>query len=202
MSPRKLRIRLLRIAFVPIVFIAIFVRPDWALESSMAFIMEASGFIFLLAGLLIRIWCTFYIGGQKSKELITNGPYSLCRNPLYIGTFILAIGVGLSFENLIMLALVPAIILPVHMIVIRMEETHLERIFSEQYRMYRQKVPRFWPNLSNYNSPDPLTVNVNAIRRITMDTVGILLLPWIEDLLEVLHHNEVIPVLWYFPKLI
>lgn len=198
MTPRKLRLRLLRLAFVPIIFIAVFVRPDWPLESPVAFIMEASGFLFLLAGLLIRIWCTFYIGGQKSKELITAGPYSICRNPLYIGTFILTIGVGLSFENLLMLALVPVIIVPVHLIVIRMEETHLEQIFGEEYQMYRQKAPRLWPNFSNYNSPDPLTVNVRAIWRITLDTVGILLIPWIEDLLEVLHYHGIVPVLWDF----
>lgn len=201
MPPRKLRLNLLRLAFVPIVFIAFFVRPNWPLESPVAFIMEAGGFLFLLAGLIVRIWCTFYIGGQKSKELITAGPYSLCRNPLYVGTFILAVGVGMTFENLIMLALVPAIILPVHLIVIRMEETHLEHIFGDEYRRYKQKVPRFWPNFSNYTSPDPLTVNVHAIWRITMDTVGILLLPWIEDLLEVLHHHGIVPVLWYFPSI-
>jgi len=199
MSPRKLRLRLLRLAFVPVIFIAIFVRPDWPLESPMGFILEASGFLFLLAGLLIRIWCTFYIGGQKSKEIIMDGPYSLCRNPLYVGTFILAIGVGLTFENLLMVALVPAIIIPVHMIVVRMEENHLEQIFGERYRIYKRKVPGFWPKFSHYQSPDSLTVNVHAIWRITTDTVGILLLPWIEDLLEVLHHHGIIPVLWNFP---
>jgi len=199
MTLRKLRVNLLRLAFVPMVFVAIFVRPNLSLESSIAFIMEASGFLFLLAGLLIRIWCTFYIGGKKSKELITIGPYSLCRNPLYIGTLILVIGIGLSFENLIILTLIPAIILPVHLIVVWMEEVHLERVFGEDYRMYKQKVPKFWPNFSNYNSPDPLTVNVHAIWRITRDTIGILLLPWIEDLLEVLHHHDIVPVLWHFP---
>jgi len=199
MSIRKLRLHLLRLAFAPVVFIAIFVRPSWSIESTAAFVIEACGYLFLLSGLLIRIWCTFYIGGQKSKELVSYGPYSLCRNPLYMGTFILSIGAALCFENLLMLLLVPAIIVPVHTIVTRMEEIHLEHVFGEQYLSYKQKVPRFWPNFSNYNSPDSLNVNVHAIQRIAADTLGVLLLPEIEDLLEVLHHHGIVPVLWYFP---
>jgi len=198
MSLRKLRIALLRLVFVPIVFVAIFIRPSWSLESTIAFVVELGGYLFLLAGLVIRIWCTFYIGSRKSKELIAEGPYSICRNPLYIGSFLLAIGAGLCFENLLILILVPAIIIPIHIIAARMEETHLESKFGEQYQMYKQKVPRFRPRFSNYKSPDMIEVNVHSIRRIAVDTVGVLLLPEIEDLLELLHEHGVIPVLWHF----
>ena len=193
------RLPLLRLAFVPIIFIAIFIRPSWSLESTTAFVMEFGGYLFLLAGLVIRIWCIFYIGNRKSKEVVTTGPYSICRNPLYIGTFLLAIGVGLCFENLLMLIFVPIIIIPVHIITTRMEEAHLEAKFGEQYRTYKQKVSRFWPHFSNYSSSDIIEVDVYSIRRIAMDTVGVLLLPQIEDLLELLHENRIIPVLWHFP---
>ena len=184
---------------MPVIFVAFFVRPSWSLESTIGFDMEFGGYLFLLAGLVIRIWCSFYIGSRKSKEIIAEGPYSICRNPLYIGSFLLALGAGLCFENLLMLLLVPAIIIPVHIIAARMEETHLESRFGEQYLVYKQKVPRFWPRFSNYNSPDMLEVNVHSIRRIAIDTVGVLLLPEIEDLLELLHEHGVIPVLWHFP---
>ncbi len=194
---RKLRIHLLQIAFIPIIFIAVFVRPSWSLESSTAFLLELTGYLFLLGGLSIRIWCIFYIGNRKSKELITTGPYSICRNPLYIGTFLLAMGIGLCFENVLILLMVSALIIPVHIITVRMEETKLESKFGEEYRMYKKKVPMFWPRLSNYNSPDMITVHVRAIIRIAMDTVGVLLVPEIEDLLELLHEHNIIPVLWH-----
>ena len=42
-------------------------------------------------------------------------------------------------------------------------------------------------------------MNVRSIRRIAVDTVGILLLPEVEDLLELLHEQGVIPVLWHLP---
>ncbi|MBW2596855.1 MAG: isoprenylcysteine carboxylmethyltransferase family protein [Deltaproteobacteria bacterium] len=181
MSLRKRRVQLLRLAFVPVIFIAIFVRPSWSTDSTVAFVIELFGYLFLLGGLTIRIWCTFYIGNRKSKEIIAQGPYSICRNPLYIGTLLLAIGLGLCFENLLIFLLVPMIIIPVHIIATRMEETHLESKFGEQYRAYKQKVPRLWPRFSNYSSPDVIEINVHSIRRIALDTTGILLLPKIEN---------------------
>lgn len=200
MTLRKLRTNLLRLVFIPVVFIAIFVRPAWSLESITAFIMEFGGYIFLLLGLGVRIWCIFYIGSRKSKELVTEGPYSICRNPLYIGSFLLAVGVGFCFENLLILFLVPVIIVPVHIVVARMEEANLESKFGEPYRLYKQKVPMFRPRFSNYKSSDMIKVNVHSIRRIAMDTMGILLLPEVEDLLELLHEHGIIPVLWHFPS--
>ena len=194
-----MRIHLLRLVFIPVVFVAVLVRPRWSLQSTTAFLIEFGGYLFLLAALVMRMWCTFYIGGRKSRELITTGPYSVCRNPLYIGTFLLAIGVGLCFENLLMLVLVLVLIIPAHLVVIRMEERHLEATFGEQYRMYKQRVSRFWPHLANYSSPEVVKVNVHAVRRIAFDAVGVLLLPEIEDLLELLHEHGVIPVLWHFP---
>lgn len=196
---RKLRIDLLRVAFLPVIFVAVFVRPSWSLESVTGYTMELAGYLFLLAGLIVRIWCIFYIGSRKSKELVTEGPYSICRNPLYIGTFLLAIGVGLCFENLLMLLFVPVIIIPTHFITAKMEETNLESKFGEPYRTYTRKVPLFWPDFSNYTSPETLSVNVRSIKRIAFDTAGVLLLPEIEDLLELLHEHGIIPVLWHFP---
>ncbi|MBN2272322.1 MAG: isoprenylcysteine carboxylmethyltransferase family protein [Sedimentisphaerales bacterium] len=199
MTLRKLRVNVLRLAFLPIVFVGLFVRPSWALESTMAFLVELGGFVFLLAGLTVRIWCTFYIGGRKSKELITTGPFSICRNPLYAGTFLLAFGIGLCFENMLMLLLVLVVIIPTHVLVVRLEEGHLEGVFGEEYRLYKESTPRFLPRIRNYRSPDTVSVSVHAIRRIAMDTIAVLLLPEIEDLLEVLHAHGILPVLWHFP---
>ena len=199
MSPRKLRIMLLRLSAIPIVFLVIFVRPRWEVESATAVSIELAGDGFLLAGLAIRIWSILYVGGRKSHELVTTGPYSICRNPLYVGTFLLVIGVGLCFENLPVLLLTAVIILPVHVVVVRLEERHLASIFPEAYPAYMKRVPRFRPRLSTYESPEMVSVSVRAIRRVMVDTLAVLLIPEIEDLLEMLHHYHLVPVLWYFP---
>ena len=199
MSIRKWRVLALRACFLPVVAVALFVRPSWPVGSRLAFWVEVSGYLLLLAGLLVRIWSIFYVGSRKSRELVTHGPYSLCRNPLYIGSFLLTIGAGLCFENLLMLVGGVCIVLPTHLVVVRMEEARLAELFGERYLAYKRRVPRYWPRLGGYESPAEVLVSVRAMRRIAIDTMGVLLLPEIEDFLEVLHREGVLPVLWHFP---
>ena len=199
MSLRKIRINMLRLAGILIVFLAIFVRPTWAITSTTAFVVEFIGYLFLLAGLAIRIWAIFYIGGRKSDQLVTDGPYSICRNPLYVGTFFVAVGAGLCFENLPMLITILVLIVPLHIAVAALEQKHLRAKFPDAYTLYEQKTPLFLPRFSSYYTAENITVSVPAIRRILVDTSAVILIPIVEDLLEILHENAIIPVLWQFP---
>lgn len=46
-----------------------------------------------------RIWCSLYIAGYKNNVLVTDGPYSMCRNPLYFFSFVGSIGVSCATET-------------------------------------------------------------------------------------------------------
>ena len=46
-----------------------------------------------------RLWCSLYISGYKTKQLVKTGPYSLSRNPLYFFSLLGAIGVGMVTET-------------------------------------------------------------------------------------------------------
>ncbi len=179
--------------------LAVFGGPSWPIDSVVGFAVECAGYLFLLGGLAVRIWSILYIGGRKSHRLVTDGPYSLCRNPLYVGTLLLAIGAGLCFENLLMLIAAVGIVLPVHLIAARLEERHLAASFPTEYPAYRQQVPAFLPRLANYRRRDVLEVPVKAVRRVLLDTAAVLLLPQLEDLLEIVHQHGLLPVLWRWP---
>jgi protein-S-isoprenylcysteine O-methyltransferase Ste14 len=62
-----------------------------------------------LAGIasLGRLWCSLYIAGYKTEELITEGPYSIYRNFLYFFSFLGAIGVGFASESLLIPLIIP-----------------------------------------------------------------------------------------------
>jgi protein-S-isoprenylcysteine O-methyltransferase Ste14 len=199
MSIRKLRLLLLRTSFSLVVLAATFVGTNWPENSTWPLVMKGTGYLGLLAGLGIRVWSILYLGGRKSREVVSDGPYSLCRNPLYFGTVLLTIGAGLCFANLPMLVLGLAVILPVHAVVIWKEERHLLELFPDAYPAYMQRVPRLWPRLANYRSPETVTISVHAIRRAAVDASGILLIPAAAELLEVLHRHGIVPVLWRFP---
>jgi len=196
---RKLRIAFLRAAFIPIVLSALFVWRPWEDESVMDYAVEWSGYVFLLAGMGIRVWSTLYIGARKSKQLVTDGPYSLCRNPLYVGTILLTIGASLCLENMLMLLVSVAVVIPAHALVARAEERHLEDLFGDDFLTYKRTVPRFLPSFRCYRSPESVVVSTRAVRRAVIDAAGILLIPMAGGLIEMLHAKGLLPVLFRFP---
>jgi protein-S-isoprenylcysteine O-methyltransferase Ste14 len=82
---------------------------------------------------------------RKDAQLATSGPYAWTRNPLYFGSVLLTIGFAIMSWNVIaaLLLIGPSAI--VYPVVIRNEEAHLARLFPDEFRSYRSKVPAFFP---------------------------------------------------------
>jgi protein-S-isoprenylcysteine O-methyltransferase Ste14 len=79
----------------------------------------------------------------KSAHLVTTGPYSFSRNPIYLGNMLLITGIGLATSNLwmILLALLTGW-LEQNFAILR-EERHLEARFGKAWRDYAKKVRRW-----------------------------------------------------------
>jgi protein-S-isoprenylcysteine O-methyltransferase Ste14 len=83
-----------------------------------------------------RLWCSVYIAGYKIKNLIVQGPYSICRNPLYFFSMLGGIGVGLASETLTMPAILLVAFAFYYPFVIRYEEQNLRNQFGQLYDDY------------------------------------------------------------------
>jgi protein-S-isoprenylcysteine O-methyltransferase Ste14 len=105
--------------------------------------------ILVVIGELIRIWAAGHL--QKEKILTTGGPYRFIRNPLYLGSFLIAIGFGLISGSIWVWILVVAYFALVYIPVIRYEETILREKFSE-YPAYAEKVPALYPTVFPYST--------------------------------------------------
>jgi len=109
--------------------------------------------LFLIGAILVgiatvgRCWCLLYIVGFKNATLITVGPYSMTRHPLYFFTMIGAIGVGFATETFTFAALFGLWFWLFYPHVIRAEEQRLAGLHGADFEEYRQRVPRFWPRL-------------------------------------------------------
>ena len=79
--------------------------------------------------------------GRSAAALVTDGPYALSRNPIYLGLMLVA--VGRMIGNLwVFLLLVPTLF-ALQRMVIEKEEAHLESRFGEEYRRYKASVRRW-----------------------------------------------------------
>lgn len=103
------------------------------------------GIAVCFTGASLRYWASGYL--RKDTRPAVGGPYALVRNPLYLGTYLMAIGTALSIEAWWTLLAMSIFFGAVYHYIILDEETKLQRIFGEPYSKYCQTVPRFIPRL-------------------------------------------------------
>jgi protein-S-isoprenylcysteine O-methyltransferase Ste14 len=117
------------------------------------------GILVALAGELLRMWAVGYSGVTTRADvvtapvLVTAGPYSYIRNPLYAGNAITALGFWFAFCGgltpalaLLLLVLAALLVVFVYATIIPLEEAYLALTFGEPYQQYLRRVPRLWPS--------------------------------------------------------
>lgn len=191
------RLILTKIFFIALV--ALLVLSGGRLETSHEILCAV---LFLIGCLLVgiaslgRLWCSLYIAGYKTKDLVTKGPYSICRNPLYFFSMLGGIGVGFASETVT----IPAVILIAFALyypyVIRYEENKLRQLHGQNYEIYFQRVPRFWPKWSLLTEPQEYSVNPKTFRKHIFSALWFVWMVGILEMLEAFHEIKLFPALF------
>jgi protein-S-isoprenylcysteine O-methyltransferase Ste14 len=98
-----------------------------------------------ILGLALRGWAAGCLA--KNQQLATGGPYGYTRNPLYIGTLLVAAGLSIAARSPWLAGLFALVFVFVYLPVIQLEEQHLRRLFPD-YQAYAREVPALWPRLT------------------------------------------------------
>jgi protein-S-isoprenylcysteine O-methyltransferase Ste14 len=106
----------------------------------------------MLASLLLVVpgaWLRAYAAGyvRKNAELTRTGPYAHTRNPLYLGSMMIAFGFAVAAASWIILFALVALFLAIYLPTIRSEEQYLREHFSE-FDAYARQVPRLLPRFT------------------------------------------------------
>jgi protein-S-isoprenylcysteine O-methyltransferase Ste14 len=131
------------------------------------------GFTVALSGELIRIWSVGFAGsetrttsGVGGTYLVTQGPYAIVRNPLYVGNILLYVGIGIMSMALFPYLQIFALLFFVfqYYCIILAEEEYLSGKFTGTFSQYKQSVNRFIPWFNNIpeNIKSNLVFNLNA----------------------------------------
>jgi protein-S-isoprenylcysteine O-methyltransferase Ste14 len=106
-----------------------------------------------LLGLALRGWAAGCLA--KNQTLATGGPYAYTRNPLYLGTLLVAAGLAVASRSAGLGLLFAAVFVVVYLPVIQLEEQHLRKLFPA-YPFYATSVPTLlprWPRGPAWNGP-------------------------------------------------
>ncbi|MEF2551917.1 isoprenylcysteine carboxylmethyltransferase family protein [Aurantimonas sp. A2-1-M11] len=157
--------------------------------------IEVAGLALIVVGIAGRIWCTLYIGGRKASEIVSSGPYSISRNPLYVFSSIAAGGAGAATGSLVLGLVFMIGCAAAFRVVILREESYLRGIFGTDFDRYAARVPRFLPKLALYQDVRRITLDTRLVYRTLMDgLVFFLAVPFFETV-EMLQTSGYLPVL-------
>lgn len=161
-------------------------------------LLFAAGVALAVVGFLGRLWALCYIGGRKKRVLVTAGPYSQCRHPLYLFSLVGGLGLGLCTGRLSIAAIALAAGILFCPGAMRREDRFLAERF-ESYREYQRRVPALLPNWPLKFRDDDVEVDGRALRRALLDSAGFLVAPPLLGLLAGLQAAELLPYLFLLP---
>jgi protein-S-isoprenylcysteine O-methyltransferase Ste14 len=133
--PAKFRIRA---PWVAVPLVAWFARPTP--------LLLGIGAAIAVLGLLVRGWAAGTL--HKNTQLTTTGPYAFTRNPLYLGSFLMGLGIGVATGRLWLFAGFIVFFAWLYRGTIRREAEYLEGVYGDEFRSYAAGVPAFWPRLT------------------------------------------------------
>lgn len=157
--------------------------------------VELAGICLIWIGIVGRLWSILYIGGHKAQAIITDGPYSVMRNPLYFFSTIAAVGVGFQTGTMTAGLFFGLLCFIAFQIVIRREEKYLAAAFGAPYTNYLSAVPRFFPNLSLFHDRETREISTRRMYSTLLDGLVFFIAFPLFEFAEYLQEVGVIPVL-------
>ncbi len=180
---RKPASRVIAVLFV----LAVALTKPRLLGTALGEILQLAGYSLLIAAALGRVWCAVYISGRKDRILCQDGPYSLCRNPLYFFSMLGVLGFFAAVQSPVLFVAAGAVFLIYYRFVIRSEETRLVELFGAEFHAYVAGTPRFFPAWRRPRGVDSYTVRPKIIERALGEVIWFLLAIVLADALTWLH---------------
>ncbi|CEF48987.1 unnamed protein product [uncultured bacterium] len=125
--------------------------------------------LIIAAGLALRGWGSGVAGHHtrstqiEAPTLVTAGPFAHVRNPIYAGSILIGVGMATLIGDLRAFLFAGAAFAILYLAIIPAEEDFLQRQFGEEYRRYKQAVPRLLPRLTPWNGRVERAFNWKAV---------------------------------------
>lgn len=106
-------------------------------------VLILAGFSFALPGLLLRVWASGYV--DKDRTLAVHGPYAHLRHPLYLGSFLVGVGLVAAGGVWVFFPVYLVLFLWIYLRAAQAEEEGLALLFGDAFREFRRRVPTVFP---------------------------------------------------------
>ncbi|WP_299414567.1 isoprenylcysteine carboxylmethyltransferase family protein [uncultured Sulfitobacter sp.] len=190
---QKRRINTLRAVMLVMIPLILFTRPGLSLNGALMEAIESVGILLVIGGVLGRFWSILYIGSRKNALIMQDGPYSICRHPLYLFSTLSAFGFGLMLGSLLLTTTMTLLVFYILNDIAGKEEQFLRSEFGPSYAAYAATTPRIIPKLSLFSSPATVSFDTGTLRRNFFDALVFLSLIPIGEITEHFKDNGALP---------
>lgn len=195
----KYRLPLSKLFVAVVLLLMVFTSSRWQLSATAIWAVDSIALVLLLVACLGRVWCIMYIGGQKNTSVVTAGPYSMVRNPLYVFSFIGALGIVLMTHSIVIAALLLIFFVGIYPFVVAKEEANLLGYFGDDYKAYCDRTPRFIPSFKLYSTETKVDADIKRMEKSLFDSGAFVLAFIALSAIRVAHDTGFIPVLFKLP---
>jgi protein-S-isoprenylcysteine O-methyltransferase Ste14 len=181
---QKIRIAILRAFFVLAIPLILFTSSAWMRQDWLFDILETTGVFLIIGAVLGRFWAILYIGAVKNKMVMQDGPYSICRHPLYFFSTMGVVGFGLMLGSFVLAAVLGSVAFVILSRTAAREEGFLRAEFGPAYEAYAARVPRIWPKVSLFQAEPTVTSSLIAVRTNFFDALVFLAFIPLAEIME------------------
>jgi protein-S-isoprenylcysteine O-methyltransferase Ste14 len=150
--------------------------------------------VFCIVG---RTWCSLYLVGGRNPALVKRGPYSVCRNPLYLFSIVGAVGAGAQSGSIVVALAAGFVAWSILLRFIMKEEWTLLAYFGDDYIRYFARVARFLPRPSLWHDSAALEIKPRLVMRTFVGSLLFLVSIPIAEAIEYLQDIGVLTI--YIP---
>lgn len=176
----------------------LFTESAWETAPIVDSVLFFSGIFLVSVAALLRAWSILYIAGYKQRYLITQGPFSICRNPIYLSTVLGFFGLALDTGTITYPIIALIAFLLYFYTHVRSEETKLLALHGDRYVAYCRRTPRLIPDFSLLDEPAEYQVRPAEFRRWLTDAIWLFLGLGLIEFAGELHELGVLPILTHF----
>jgi len=187
------------IALVIAGFAFLFGASSWGPDALLHRSIETMGIGLIAVHALGRGWCWRYAHPIDNIAFVTTGPYSICRNPQDFFLIIGGFGIGALFGSITGAFAGGLATWGIVSLRVIEEERRLRASFGDIYQAYRRRVPKFIPDPSLWQAPDPALFQQASIFVGILRAWPLALAILAEEVIEKLHVHGIVPVWFTLP---
>lgn len=138
-----------------------------------------SGMILMVLGAIGRIWASLFIEGHKTKKVISDGPYSFIRHPLYLFSLMILLSLFLAIKSVFIGLYLLTMFILFHIPTVLNEERVLTELHGGDYMQYKNRVSRFIPNIFIYKKVEKdtyLDIRLQRVQQVMIEAVLLIIL--------------------------